>query len=108
MLDSRIASLLASLFLAGCIVVPRTTDSFDPDCRVDTHHMELTILQMDKLKGCETINCQLGFVAAVGATAVSTIVSGSIVLVGNVVYWSEHRISCPPATTAARPASAAA
>ena len=97
MLESRIAALLASLLLAGCIVVPKTTDSFDPDCRVDTHHMELTTLQMDKLKGCQTFNCQMGFVVGLGVTAVSAIVSGSIVLVGNVVYWSEHRASCPPA-----------
>ncbi len=102
MLDAKIAVLAASLLATGCVIVPRTTDSFDPDCRVVTHHMELQNVEVYKLKGCQTFNCQIGVVAGAGLVAASAVVSGSIVVVGNVVYWGQHRASCPvPAPTAA-------
>lgn len=94
MLETKIAVLAAALLATGCVIVPKTTDSFDPDCRVATHHMELQNLEVYKLKGCQTGECQIGVVVAAGLVAASAVVSGSIVLVGNVVYWGQHRAGC--------------
>jgi hypothetical protein len=93
-------ALIASLLATGCVIVPKTTESFDPDCRVATYHMELKNVEVYKLQGCQTFNCQIGVVAGAGLVAASAVVSGSIVLVGNVVYWGQHRASCtlPPST----------
>ncbi len=93
-------ALIASLLATGCVIVPKTTQSYDPECRVATHHMALQNVEVYKLEGCQTFNCQIGVVAAAGLVAASAVVSGSIVLVGNVVYWGEHRASCtlPPST----------
>ena len=103
---SKAIALIASLLATGCVIVPKTTESFDPDCRVATFHMELENVEVYKLKGCQTFNCQIGVIAGAGLVAASAVVSGSIVLVGNVVYWGEHRARCPlPASTAASSAS---
>ena len=90
---------LAALAVSGCVVVPVTVEGFDPDCRVVTHHMELQPVQVNAIGHCGDGACA-ALVLGVGAAA--AIVSGSIVVVGNIAYWAEHRASCvaaPPATT---------
>jgi hypothetical protein len=99
-------ALLAGLLTSGCVIVPVTTESFDPECRVVTRHMELKSVQLAQFQACQNVGCQVDVIAVVGLVAVSAVVSGSIVLVGNVVYWSEHRASCPPLV--AGPAASAA
>jgi hypothetical protein len=85
--------LVASAFLAGCIVVPRTVDGYDPDCRIATHHMELDIVQLGRVNNCSRQDC-VAVVAGLAVTAASAIVSGSIVVAGNAVYWAERRAGC--------------
>ena len=82
---------LAVLGLSGCVVVPVTTDSYDPDCRVVTHHMELQPVQVNAMGRCGDGACAA---IVLGVTAASAIVSGSIVVVGNIAYWAEHRANC--------------
>jgi hypothetical protein len=103
---STFLALATGLLASGCMIVPVTTDSYDPDCRVVTHHMELKSVVVSQLAACQSYNCQVEVVAAAGLVTVSLVVSGSIVVVGNVVYWSEHRVSCPPPI--AGPAASAA
>jgi len=95
---SRIVPVLAAGLLAsGCVVVPMNRESYDDDCKVATHHMELTTVQLHDVYGCGS---QVHFVGdlcvlgAVGLATVSTVVSGSIVVVGNVAYWTEHAAAC--------------
>ncbi len=87
---------LAALSVSGCVMVPVTVEGFDPDCRVVTHHMELQPVQLQAIGRCGD-----GYCAALvlGVSAASAIVSGSIVVVGNIAYWAEHRANCiaPPA-----------
>ena len=88
---------LAALSLSGCVVVPITVEGFDPDCRVVTHHMELQQTQVSAMARCSDNGCAA---LVLGVEAASAIVSGSIVVVGNVAYWAEHRANCvapPPA-----------
>jgi hypothetical protein len=97
------AVVLAGLLATGCVIVPVTTASYDPDCRFVTHHMELQPVQLMQLQSCGDRSCELAVLAALGVTAVSAVVSGSIAVIGNVAYWAEHRANCP-----ARPPEAAA
>ena len=90
---------LAVLPLCGCVMVPVTVEGFDPDCRVVTHHMELQPVQVSAIGRCNDAGCAA---LVLGVGAATAIVSGSIVVVGNIAYWAEHRANCiapPPATS---------
>ena len=89
-----LAAALACLLLCACVVVPVTTEGYDPDCRVITHHMTLKVRQVQELQDCSgSSDCLLQYLAIFGVTAA---VSGSVMLVGNVVYWAEERAACAP------------
>ncbi len=89
------AILLTGLLASGCVIVPITIESYDPDCRVATRHMELKAVQVAAFNACSGQGCDAALLATFGVTAVSAVVSGSIVVVGNMVYWAEHRADCP-------------
>lgn len=88
----------AVLLLAGCVLVPRTVHGYDTECRVTVRHMELQPVQIASIQHCANDGC-LALLAAAGATAAaSAVISGSITVVGNVVYWLEKQGSCRPAS----------
>ena len=105
---STASALAAGALASGCIVVPVTTVSYDPECRYVTHHIELQAVQIAQLQSCSGQGCEAMVLAGLGVTAISAVVSGSIVVVGNVVYWADHRVSCPPPIAAPAAASASA
>lgn len=84
----------AALALAGCIVVPRTVEVYDPDCRIRTRQMELEPVQIATIGHCVNQDCALMLAAAGITVAASAVISGSIVIVGNVVYWFEKQGRC--------------
>ena len=94
---ARPAHLLAAALvapLAACVVVPRTIARYDPDCHVVARQMILQPLQLASISGCSNSGCG-ALLAAAGATAAaSTVVSGTIAIVGNVVYWLEKQGNC--------------
>jgi hypothetical protein len=98
-LRSHAAAIAASLLVSACVVVPVTTADYDPDCQLVRHHMELQAVQVAEINHCSNQGCGVVVIAALGVTAASAIVSGSIVVIGNVVYWAERRVGCtaPPA-----------
>jgi len=96
-LTRLVPALAAGLLASGCVVVPITRDSYDDDCKVATHHMELTTVQVKEVGVCHTplnVNGALCVLGAVGLATVSTVVSGSVVVVGNVAYWTERKAAC--------------
>ena len=97
-LRATTTALFASLTASGCVVVPVTMESYDPECRVATHHMALQMVQVSAMANCEHAGeihvCEAMVIASAGVAAASAIVSGSIMVVGNVVYWAEERASC--------------
>jgi len=103
---SVLAASAAGVLAAGCVIVPVDVAGYDPDCRYVTHHIELQAVQIAQLQRCSGQGCEAVVLAGLGVTAVSAVVSGSIVIVGNVVYWADHRANCP-APVAAPAASAA-
>ncbi len=94
----RLAAAAACALLASCVMVPRTVHGWDPECRVTVRRMELQPVQLASIQHCHNEGC-LVLLAAAGATAAaSTVISGSITIVGNVVYWLEERGNCKPAS----------
>lgn len=96
-LSHLLPALAAGLLATGCVVVPVTRDSYDDDCKVSTHHMELSTVQIKDVAICQTplnVSGALCVLGAVGLATVSTVVSGSVVVVGNVAYWTERKAAC--------------
>lgn len=104
---STLAAVAAGLLGAGCVIVPVQTEAYDPECQVLTHHIELQPVVIAQINHCNGQGCEAVVLAGLGVTAVSAVVSGSIMVVGNVAYWAEHRASCaaPPAAAAAAPSA---
>jgi len=89
------ASLLLLVALLGaCVLVPRTTTSFDEQCQVETHHMVLEERYVGPFVNCANQACGAELVAVGAVATASAVVSGSIALTGNVVYWVEKQGRC--------------
>ena len=105
-----VMSVVMTVVLAGCIVVPQTQSVYDPECKMHTRQVTLQAAYLGGFHSCAGDGC-VAMLAAVGVvTAASVVVSGSIALVGNVVYWIERQGRCPRApapSPAYAPASAA-
>jgi len=80
--------------LTACIVVPRTTESYDADCQIYVKQMTLQAQQIGYFAGCANDGCVVLLATAGVIAAGSVVVSGSIVVVGNIVYWAEKQQRC--------------
>ena len=56
--------------------------------------MELQPVQLGVMQGCQGNGCAAVLVAYGAVAAASLVVSGSIVVIGNAVYWVEERGRC--------------
>ena len=95
---SRISTYLGPALICaafqGCVYLPTTIEVYDPECQVVAKHMTLQEVQVAGIGGCQNQSC-VALILAVGATtAASVIVSGSIVIVGNIAYWLERQSTC--------------
>ena len=86
--------LLLLCLLQGCVVVPRTTTSYDRECQVVSRRVTLEPVQIAALGGCRNADCGALLVFAGVTAAGSAVISGSIAVVGNVVYWLEEKGQC--------------
>ncbi len=96
-LASNIALAIgAMLLLSGCYIVkPRTIVAYDDECEIGFRKMILTVEQVGTLPGyCNGSGCGEAVVLGLIATSASAVVSGSIVLVGNTIFWMEKRGRC--------------
>ncbi len=91
----RRASLLcAALLLQACVFVPRTVEIYDKGCQVSSRQMYVEPILIGDFVDCFDESCAQ-FLVALGAVAASSVVvSGSIVIVGNAVYWFEKQGRC--------------
>jgi len=89
---TAIVALLACL--QACVVVPRTTEVYDPDCGIMVRQMDLEAVQVASIRGCRDRECGVLLAAAGATAAASAVISGSIVIAGNVVYWFEKQGRC--------------
>ena len=89
--------------LCSCVVVPKKVEYYDDDCRIVTKKYELTTEQysvLGNINQCSNEECVAEVTGAVFGAVVmvpfSAVVSGSIVVVGNTVYWLEKQGNCNP------------
>src|SRR5260370_40058626 len=86
-----------SFFVSGCVFYPRTIEYYDAECDIRYRALVLGTEAIKKdcsgkmLKGLESEAC---FALVVAMSAGSAIVSGSIVVIGNTVYWLEKQGKC--------------
>lgn len=91
------ACLLAiPVLLQSCVYVPITTTRYDADCQILARHMTMEPVQVAQLSSCSNAQCTDFMVVAGFTAAASAVISGSIVIVGNVVYWLEKQGRCLP------------
>ena len=92
----RLALILAaSISAAGCMVVPRTTMSYDEECNMVKRSMTLDVKYAEGIGVCRNHTECAGLLVGAGlVSAASVVVSGSVAVVGNVVYWIERQGKC--------------
>ena len=101
----HLAALLATL-LAGCIVVPRTADVYDPRCKTYVRQMVLETEVIGAIGHCHNDGCAVMLASMGIVSAASAVIAGSVAVIGNIVYWAERGGQCPPGTPAQAPAQA--
>jgi hypothetical protein len=101
MILNKVVITLSSALLCACVVTPKKVASYNETCKVATQKFELTVEQTEVFNGihCSNDDCELDFVGDIASaaltTGVSAIVSGSIAVAGNTLYWLELQGNCP-------------
>ena len=80
--------------LQACMMLPRTTQVYDPECQLVFNHMVLETVQVAAIHQCANQGCVALVVGAGIVSAASEVISGSIVIAGNVAYWFEKQSQC--------------
>ncbi|MFO0442878.1 MAG: hypothetical protein ACK50F_01170, partial [Betaproteobacteria bacterium] len=80
---------------AGCVVVPQTQQVYDPACGVATKQVTLEVAVLPGLHSCSGDGCVALMVTAGVVTVASAVISGSVAVIGNVLYWTERQAGCP-------------
>jgi hypothetical protein len=97
----KVTLIFLSSSLCACIVAPKKVASYDAQCRVSTQKIELTVEQIEVFDAanCLVHSCTQEIINALAistlAITTSAVVSGSIALAGNTVYWLESQGECP-------------
>jgi hypothetical protein len=100
-LTNRLLLILLSSSVCACVVVPKKVASYNEKCMVSTQKIELTMEQAETFSdaSCTNNDCDIEFMGTIASSALltttSAIVSGSIALVGNTLYWLESQGECP-------------
>ena len=88
-----ISALLFTL-LAGCVYVPENAHSYDEKCNVMRKKKVLALEEAIPMANCSNEACALLMASYGLVTAASFVVSGSIVVISNTVYWLEKPSDC--------------
>jgi hypothetical protein len=81
--------------LNACVVVPQVRERYDADCRMLRRHITLEAAYVGGVpRYCVGDGCAIYLAAAGLVTAASVVVSGSIAIVGNALYWTEEQKQC--------------
>jgi hypothetical protein len=94
MLHTTAAIALTTVAVAGCVYLPHTTNVYAAGCEIDAKKMTLEAHQIASLGHCVNEGCAALLVVAGIVGAATAVVSGSIVVAGNVVYWLEKKGQC--------------
>ena len=93
------------LVLCSCVVKPMFTEAYDKKCHVIKKKIELSV---EQLQGFEQLNCsgshdcEAQFLGSIVGAAIlfplSAVISGSIAVVGNTIYWVIDQNKCNEVT----------
>jgi len=93
--SKKLSALVVVVALQGCVVVPKTQEYYDAECQIYARRMTLSAeAARIVISPCGGADCAAQLVTAGVVTAASAVVAGSIVIVGNTVYWFEKRGRC--------------
>jgi hypothetical protein len=91
--------LLFAGSLTGCMVTTQVVQHYDDECHIVTKHVELNEPEFAGIGYCRnTANCIANLVGQGFMSAASVVISGSVVVVGNAVYWLEKQGQCQKTT----------
>ncbi|WP_020648468.1 hypothetical protein [Solimonas variicoloris] len=88
---------LAVCVTSGCayVIKPKTELFYDAECEIQFKKMTLTAEQISLIGGCTSeYSCRTRIIAAYLMLPLSAVVSGSVVVVGNTVYWLQKTGRC--------------
>ncbi len=99
MIKNTLICSLATL-LSSCVVYPEKVHYFDKDCGVESKKYVLKndLDKMPTLNQCSGQACIAQTLGLMGILSVELVVSGTIVLAGNTVYWVEKQQNCKEKT----------
>jgi len=85
-----------ALLISACVYYPKRVEVYDSDCNIKTRKLTLGVIGSNSVPNCNGGNAGacLAAIAAVGP--VTAVVSGSIVVIGNTLYYMEKEGRCAP------------
>lgn len=94
----RLLACGAAALVSACVYVPRSTQVYDPVCKTMVDHLVLEGGQVAAIQHCENQGCAALIIGASVVSAATVVISGGIVVVGNMAYWFEHQARCQGAS----------
>lgn len=97
----RLVLFMLITSLCACVVVPRKVASYDKKCQVAVQKIALEVapIESDNDWTCTGSDCALAIsedlAQATFTATTSALVSGSVALAGNTLYWLERNGECP-------------
>jgi hypothetical protein len=85
---------ITAILISGCIYTPKLVTVYDEECDIEIKHMELEENQLEALTSCTNEDCFAAILGVGVFSAGSEIISGSIVVTANIVYWLEKQSRC--------------
>lgn len=87
---------LASALTAGCIFTTEVVTRYDAACQIEVRQMVLTSQPFDFVlpHPCHDELCLYVLAGEALLVPVSAVISGSVLLIGNTVFWMEKHGRC--------------
>lgn len=82
-----------TFLLSSCCYYPKKVEFYDEDCQIESKKLVLEATLVNVTANCQNEEC---IIALLVPSVASAVVSGSIVIVGNIVYWLEKQGKCLP------------
>jgi hypothetical protein len=91
---AKVGIALGVASLCGCVFYPARVAYYDEQCQVRSHKLRLEAEVISNLNDCDGEKAEACLVVIAAIGSVTAVVSGSIVIVGNTLYWLERRGAC--------------
>jgi hypothetical protein len=92
-MKNLIGYFTVSLALSGCIFVPKDVTYYDKRCKIFAKKSTLESSDIIKFSACD-YRCGTMLASAGLVSAASLVVSGSITIIQNTIYWAEKEKNC--------------